>query len=156
MLVAGGVVLPLAILTLFLHQRIIGREHQLEQRRGLEALQAAREAGKQGGELRRAVDAAVKLTDEQKATLATLQRERNDLFAQIQGALRALLTDEQRRQLRPQRSRQPAQPPTHRDVKYGPYDRNVMDVWLAESDKPTPVLVSIHGGGFSGGNKGVS
>ena len=31
-----------------------------------------------------------------------------------------------------------------------------MDVWLAESDKPTPVLVSIHGGGFRGGNKSVS
>jgi hypothetical protein len=46
--------------------------------------------------------------------------------------------------------------PTHPDVKYGPYARNVMDVWLAKSDKPTPVLVSIHGGGFSGGNKSVS
>jgi signal transduction histidine kinase len=42
LLVAGGVVLPLAILTLFLHQRIVGQEHQLEQRRGLGALQAAR------------------------------------------------------------------------------------------------------------------
>ena len=31
-----------------------------------------------------------------------------------------------------------------------------MDVWLAECDKPTPVLVSIHGGGFRGGNKSVS
>jgi acetyl esterase/lipase len=40
-------------------------------------------------------------------------------------------------------------------VKYGRYDRNVMDVWLADSDKPTPVLVSIHGGGFRGGNKSV-
>ena len=30
-----------------------------------------------------------------------------------------------------------------------------MDVWLAKSDKPTPVLVSIHGGGFRGGNKSV-
>ena len=47
-------------------------------------------------------------------------------------------------------------PPTYPDVKYGPYARNVMDVWLAKSDKPTPVLVSIHGGGFSGGNKSVS
>jgi hypothetical protein len=46
-------------------------------------------------------------------------------------------------------------PPTNPDVKYGPYARNVMDVWLAKSDKPTPVLVSIHGGGFSQGNKSV-
>lgn len=41
------------------------------------------------------------------------------------------------------------------DVKYGPHQRNVMDVWLARSDKPTPVLVSIHGGGFRAGNKSV-
>ncbi len=46
--------------------------------------------------------------------------------------------------------------PTHEDVKYGPHMRNVMDVWLARSDEPTPVLVSIHGGGFRGGNKSVS
>ena len=46
--------------------------------------------------------------------------------------------------------------PIHENVQYGPHARNVMDVWLAKSDKPTPVLVSIHGGGFRGGNKSVS
>jgi acetyl esterase/lipase len=46
--------------------------------------------------------------------------------------------------------------PTHENVKYGPHARNVMDVWLAKSDKPTPVLVSIHGGGFAKGDKRVS
>lgn len=46
--------------------------------------------------------------------------------------------------------------PTHQNVKYGPHERNVMDVWLAKSDKPTPVLVSIHGGGFRNGNKSVA
>lgn len=46
--------------------------------------------------------------------------------------------------------------PTHENVKYGPHERNVMDVWLAKSDKPAPVLVSIHGGGFRNGNKSVS
>lgn len=47
------------------------------------------------------------------------------------------------------------QKPMRPDVKYGPHNRNVMDVWLARSDKPTPVLVSIHGGGFRQGNKSV-
>ena len=33
--------------------------------------------------------------------------------------------------------------------------RNIMDVWIAESDQPTPVLVSIHGGAFQNGTKSV-
>ncbi len=49
-----------------------------------------------------------------------------------------------------------APPPTHADVKYGPHERHVMDVWLAESDKPTPVVISIHGGAFRHGDKSVS
>lgn len=139
-------------------QRKHGSILTIDQRRAQrEALQAARESGKQGRVLVEAVEAAVNLTDEQKEVQAELRKERDDLFAEIQKELRSLLTDDQRKQLRPQgRSRQPAEPPTHRDVKYGPYDRNVMDVWLAESDKPTPVLVSIHGGGFTTGNKSVS
>jgi acetyl esterase len=51
--------------------------------------------------------------------------------------------------------RVPSPPPTYTDIKYGPHARNVMDVWLAKSEKPTPVLVSIHGGGFRNGNKSV-
>lgn len=43
--------------------------------------------------------------------------------------------------------------PTHADVVYGPHERNVMDLWLAPSDSPTPLLVQIHGGGFIGGDK---
>jgi acetyl esterase len=46
-------------------------------------------------------------------------------------------------------------PPTFENVKYGPYERNVLDFWQAESKQPTPVLVSIHGGGFVAGNKSV-
>jgi arylformamidase len=41
--------------------------------------------------------------------------------------------------------------PTHKHVTYGPHSENVLNVWLAESDKPTPVLVIIHGGGWIGG-----
>ncbi|MBX3175896.1 MAG: alpha/beta hydrolase [Candidatus Hydrogenedentes bacterium] len=50
----------------------------------------------------------------------------------------------------------PVVAPTRANVAYGPHGRNVMDVWLAPSDSPTPLLVSIHGGGFRGGNKKVS
>jgi acetyl esterase len=50
-------------------------------------------------------------------------------------------------------SRKDKCPPTHADVKYGPFDANRLDLWLAKSDKPTPLLISIHGGGFRNGCK---
>ncbi len=61
-------------------------------------------------------------------------------------------------QARPDRSwnaaaEPPKPPPTYADVKYGPYARNLMDVWQAKSDRPTPVLVWIHAGGFLEGTK---
>jgi acetyl esterase len=43
--------------------------------------------------------------------------------------------------------------PTHANVSYGPHERNVMDLWLAKSEKATPVIVFIHGGGFRNGSK---
>jgi len=43
--------------------------------------------------------------------------------------------------------------PTFENVSYGPHERNVLDFWKAESDKPTPVVIYIHGGGFRGGDK---
>ncbi len=44
-------------------------------------------------------------------------------------------------------------PPTHANVKYGKDERNIFDIWLAESDKPTPLAIYIHGGGFRAGSK---
>jgi len=44
-------------------------------------------------------------------------------------------------------------PPDMANVAYGPHERNVMDVWMAKADQPTPLLVFIHGGGFQGGSK---
>jgi acetyl esterase len=43
--------------------------------------------------------------------------------------------------------------PTHADVKYGPHERNVLDLYLPESKKPTPLVLFIHGGGFQAGDK---
>ncbi len=43
--------------------------------------------------------------------------------------------------------------PSMKDVKYGPYERNVLNLWQAKSDKPTPVMIKIHGGGWTTGAK---
>src|SRR4051812_4162594 len=41
-----------------------------------------------------------------------------------------------------------------RDVKYGPADRNLLDVFTPEAGSSyRPVLIYVHGGGFVAGNK---
>ena len=42
---------------------------------------------------------------------------------------------------------------TFANEKYGPHEMNDFDIWLAESKKPTPLVIYIHGGGFISGNK---
>lgn len=44
-------------------------------------------------------------------------------------------------------------PPTYANVHYGPHERNVLDFWKAEGTGPRPLLISIHGGGWVGGDK---
>ncbi len=49
---------------------------------------------------------------------------------------------------------QPALPnPTEYDVAYGPHPKQLLHFWKAESDKPTPVLLFIHGGGWGAGGR---
>ena len=43
--------------------------------------------------------------------------------------------------------------PTQANVSYGPDPMNVIDFWKAEGDGPRPLLVYIHGGGWTGGDK---
>ena len=43
--------------------------------------------------------------------------------------------------------------PTLTDVSYGPHPKQVMNFWKAASDKPTPLLFFIHGGGWTAGNR---
>ena len=48
--------------------------------------------------------------------------------------------------------------PTYADVRYGKFDRNVFDFWetpTATKEKPAPLLVYYHGGGWLDGDKGA-
>src|SRR5215213_9585188 len=47
----------------------------------------------------------------------------------------------------------PAIKPTAESVSYGKHERNVLDFWQAKSDKPTPLVLCIHGGGWINGDK---
>jgi triacylglycerol lipase len=41
-----------------------------------------------------------------------------------------------------------------RDVKYGPADRNLLDVFMPDqASSARPVLIYVHGGGFTAGDK---
>lgn len=43
--------------------------------------------------------------------------------------------------------------PTLSEVAYGTHERHVLDFWKAPSDKPTPLVFVIHGGGWRNGSK---
>lgn len=48
----------------------------------------------------------------------------------------------------------PPQPtPTVAKFAYGKHERQVLDFWQAKSDKPTPLVLYIHGGGWRAGDK---
>lgn len=39
------------------------------------------------------------------------------------------------------------------DVRYGEGERNLFDIYLPDCDGPVPLVIYIHGGGFTGGDK---
>lgn len=43
--------------------------------------------------------------------------------------------------------------PTQADVAYGTHERQILDFYQAKSEKPTPLLFYIHGGGWMAGDK---
>lgn len=43
---------------------------------------------------------------------------------------------------------------THRDIPYSEgYERSKFDIWIPQSESPTPLVLFFHGGGFRGGDK---
>ena len=52
-----------------------------------------------------------------------------------------------------QQQNQFSRPPDIENVAYGPHERNVFDLWKAKSERPAPLVIFIHGGGFRAGDK---
>lgn len=44
-------------------------------------------------------------------------------------------------------------PPTHANVAYAEHAPCKLDIWIADGEGPRPLLVYIHGGGWTGGDK---
>ena len=63
----------------------------------------------------------------------------------------ALLAQDTRKEQKAQK--RPPRQPDLEDVHYGPHERNVFDLYKAKSDKPTPLVMYIHGGAFLAGGK---
>lgn len=55
-----------------------------------------------------------------------------------------------------QAQEKPGIAPTEANLRYGPQERNVMNFWKAKSDKPTPLIFEIHGGGWTRGDMNMT
>lgn len=91
-------------------------------------------------------------------TLQKLLKQFPDADTNKDGVLTREEAREHRQKLQAEQAKKAAEAikPTHADVKYGAADRNVLDFFQAKSERPTPLVIYIHGGGFVGGNKTVA
>ena len=97
-------------------------------------------------------------TSENSPALNRLLERRPEADLNQDGVLTLEEAKQARRQAQPARSRQnprraPKPKPTAANVPYGEHERHVLDFWRAESERPTPLFIWIHGGGFRGGDK---
>lgn len=61
--------------------------------------------------------------------------------------------DDTKKKVAPKVFAPPAIAPTVAKLAYGSHERQVLDFWKAKSEKPTPLVLYIHGGGWQGGDK---
>ncbi|MHB9133036.1 MAG: alpha/beta hydrolase [Armatimonadota bacterium] len=47
------------------------------------------------------------------------------------------------------------QEPTYQNIAYGAHERQVLDLWVADTREPSPFYVFFHGGGFCSGDKNL-
>ena len=45
--------------------------------------------------------------------------------------------------------------PTRSGIRYGKHERHILDFWQAPSDRPTPLVLVIHGGSWKGNSKEI-
>jgi acetyl esterase/lipase len=93
-----------------------------------------------------------------KLTKEELPERIRRMFERVDANSDGFLTKEEDRKFRQRQDRQrqnrpPLPTPTYANVTYGPHVRNVLDIWPAQSETPTPLVIYYHGGGFRGGDK---
>lgn len=98
------------------------------------------------------------MAQDKPATIPALQellKRYPDADANKDGVLTEEEAKAYRQKMQPAKGRDQKPPvaPTYADVKYGPAERNVLDFWQAKAERPTPLIVYIHGGGFVAGDK---
>ncbi len=98
-------------------------------------------------------------TSENTPQLKTILQRHPQADLNKDGVLTVKEAQETRRQMEVARDKlqatrgTPRVEPTEANVPYGDHERHVLDFWSVESDKPTPLFIWIHGGGFRAGDK---
>lgn len=85
---------------------------------------------------------------------ADLNKDSVLTIEEAQQARRTIESQRAKPEAAPKPSREaPGAQPALADVPYGEHERNVLDLWQAKSNRPTPLFIWIHGGGFRAGDK---
>jgi acetyl esterase/lipase len=92
-------------------------------------------------------------TSENDPRLAEFLKQRPQADADRDGVLTIEEAKAFQELVRQWRERNKPRDPDHANIAYGDHERHVIDLYLADSDTPTPLVIFIHGGGFVAGSK---